>query len=169
MKKILLVTTDYPPTVGGVARYYNQLVNEMKSSVKVYVPRLTSWVWPRWLPWLGQVSSLIKREQVDVLWVGQVLPVGIVTLILRQLGGKPYIVSTHGTDILMPLTSRWKRWLVQKVLDNALLVTVPSEFTSRMLIKHYRLQSAKVLVIYSGVTILPQDFSHGALFRSKYN
>lgn len=151
--KALLVTTDYLPSRGGVARYYSSLVAHMPAgSVEVLVPK-PGRIWPRWLPWLATIRA--ASQGCDVVWVGQLLPVGTVAWILRLLGGKRYVVSTHGMDVLLPLGNIWKRWLATRILRGAAKITANSRFTANVIGRRYRIQPERITVVYPAPAELP--------------
>lgn len=151
--KALLVTTDYPPALGGVARYYSSLVAHLPhGSVDVLVPQPGK-LWPHWLPWLGLVRRASRLA--DVVWVGQLLPVGTVAWILRLMGGKPYIVSCHGMDVLLPLGNPWKRWLARRVLRSASGITANSRYTAEQISGNYGIPSQRVTIVYPAPADLP--------------
>lgn len=151
--RVLLVTTDYLPSRGGVARYYSSLVGHLPAgSVEVLVPKLGR-LWPRWLPWLQQIRH--ASRDVNVVWVGQVLPVGTVAWILRLVGGRPYVVSTHGMDVMMPLGNLWRRWLATRVLRGAAGITANSRFTADVIRSRYGIPADSISVVYPAPAELP--------------
>ncbi len=131
MKKILLITLEYPPQKGGVASYYFGLVEELRRQgyeVQVISQALLSkWFWPRWLRGYVTVRAAVKREKPDMFFVGHILPLGTVAYLLRKR--VPYVVFTHGMDVLMAQKSWRKRWLLKKILVHAKLIVASSEFT----------------------------------------
>jgi len=151
--RLLLVTTDYPPRRGGVARYYSNLVGSLPpGSVDVLVPKPAR-IWPRWLSWLRQMWRASRG--VEAVWVGQVLPVGTVAWILHCFGGRPYIVSAHGLDVLLPLANPWRRWLVTRILRAAALVAANSHFTVDIVTSRYGVPATRTVVVYPGTSDLP--------------
>lgn len=142
MKKTLLVTLEYPPSVGGVATYYAHLVSELPSDSIVVLHNnddalLFRRLWPRWLKALWSTWRTIRREGIECLLVGQILPLGTVALILHKLTGIPYIVMTHAMDVTLPFSnegSARKQKLVKKILKHASAVTTVSQFTKQHLV-----------------------------------
>ena len=135
--KILFLTLEYPPQNGGVASYYFGVVSELKRrGHEVEVVRggdLLGWLWPRWMKGYFTVRKLIKKEKTDFLFVGHVLPLGTVAYLLRRR--VPYVVFTHGMDVLIAQKSWRKRWLLKKILAHAKLVVANSEFTKQQIDK----------------------------------
>ena len=150
--KILLITLEYPPVHGGVASYYFGLVEELKrqgheveviaqASADWHDPSpppspagrggllLSRWIWPRWVRGYFTVRKALKNRSRDFLFVGQVLPLGAIAYLLRRR--VPYVVFTHGMDVLMAQKSWRKRWLARKIFERAKLVVANSEFTKR--------------------------------------
>lgn len=153
MSKFLLITIDYPPVQGGVARYYQNLVNHWPRRGEIEVLSrglLWRWIWPKWLPALWRVPRRIKRENIKILLVGQVLPFGYIAWLMKKIKKTPYLVFTHGLDILLPQTNKWKRRWLLKILSEAKLIVSNSEFTKNELNK-LGLPEKKIEVIYPGV------------------
>ncbi len=129
LPKIVLLTLEYPPQVGGVGRYYAGLVQHWPEPITVQRLGLSWPFWPRWLPFFWQVGRLLRKEKAGMLWVGQVLPLGYVVWWFKKRRRIPYLVFTHGMDILVPQKSRWKKRWLRKILADADLVVSNSEFT----------------------------------------
>lgn len=142
MKKTLLVTLEYPPSVGGVATYYEHLVRELpQDSISLLHNNndalLFRRLWPRWMKALWSTWRTIRREGIECLLVGHILPLGTVALILHKLTGIPYIVMTHAMDVTLPFSeegSLRKQKLVKQILKHASAVTTVSQFTKQHLI-----------------------------------
>jgi len=155
---LLLITNDYPPRKGGVSWYYYNLVRGLNADFtqsdavhnslqlplilrgreRCEVLKAGRWtmtpLWP-----LIIFPLLLKTHQLktNTWWAGQVLPVGTVVWLLSFVWKKPYIVSTHGMDVLMPLKSKRRRWLVGKILQRAALITANSEWTREEIVRNY--------------------------------
>lgn len=168
--KLLLVSLDYPPSRGGVARYYAELVQRLGSgraavlvsqqppagSAEVTVGPLQWRAWPRWLPMLWAIRRAAAAHGATAVWAGQALPVGTAAWLLRKLGGRPYVVSTHGLDVLLGSSgSLRRRWLLRCVLRGAALVTANSHFTSE-LVAALGVHRSRIATIYPAAGSLPQ-------------
>ncbi|MFA6474627.1 MAG: glycosyltransferase family 4 protein [Patescibacteria group bacterium] len=142
----LLITLEYPPDVGGVANYYHNLLR-CKVATRLDMPK------PWWLmiPWLiGQV----RLYNYSHVLVGQVLPLGTVALVVKLLTQKPYIVFTHGMDVLVPQTYWRKRWLLKRILRHAQHIVAASDYTKNLLFTFDRtLQN--ITVIHPAAHITP--------------
>ncbi len=155
--KILLITLEYPPQRGGVASYWAGLVGELQRqgyTVEVISTKLLGrWLWPRWLRGYFTVRKEGKRTKYDYLFVGQVLPLGTIAYLLRKR--TPYVVFTHGMDVLMAQKSWRKQRLLKKILAQAKLVVANSEFT-RGEIEKIENRKWKIEVVYPCPTIDPE-------------
>ncbi len=141
MKKIALVTLDYPPQQGGVARYLWNLakalgeatvtvfvdrthpvsVDAPAEKVRLFVPGPFGW-------WMSIIQIWLMRSRgFEGVMVSHVLPLGTAALIARCLGGLPYIVLLHGLDARLAKKTPMKRWLFRQVLKRAKLVLVNSQ------------------------------------------
>ncbi len=153
LSKTLFLTLEYPPARGGVSRYYGEIVSRWPGAIEVVSEKsqLFWWLWPKWLPLLWRMSRRIKKEGVEMVWVGQVLPLGYAALWLKKRYKVPYAVFTHGMDILLPQASWWKnRWL-KRILRQAAIVVANSEFTKNELLK-LGVPDDKIVIVYPCVS-----------------
>lgn len=142
MKKaeITLLTLDYPPQYGGVARFLGNLVRESDGLMRVIVPadhavegpgqvqaKPLFWaLWPRWWPMVNLARGS-KRETSSV-FVSHVFPVGTAAWMSRIFGGPEYAVLFHGLDIKLA-KNVWKRWLLKKICRKAKALFTNSQAT----------------------------------------
>ncbi len=149
LPKTLLLTLEYPPTRGGVARYYSGLVNHWLEPITLVSEKseLFWWLWPKWLPLLWRIGKRVKKEGFEMVWVGQVLPLGYVALWLKKRYKTPYAVFTHGMDILLPQASWWKKGWLKRILGQAAVVVANSEFTKSELLK-LGVPEEKIVIVY---------------------
>lgn len=123
------------------------MVKHWKEEIKVLRANLKWPLWPHWLPLIWHVGKMVKKEKIEMLWVGQVLPIGYIALWLKKRKKIPYAVFTHGMDILVPQKSRWKRYWLKKILFNAELVAANSQFTRNELLK-LEVEEGRIVVVY---------------------
>ena len=130
MKPVALITLEYPPDTGGVARYVSALVRESKGALMVrrVTPPRVPFGWLAWVP-----LCLRLRHTARALLVSHVLPVGTATWMARWVGGIPYHLVLHGLDIRLASRSAWKCWLTRRIIRNAQTVFVNSLFTKGLL------------------------------------
>lgn len=131
-----LLTVDYPPHRGGVARYLQALIKtfptrflvlssvEGNEDVETQVlSRDTGW--PKWLPALKLVEG--RRNDFEQLWISHLHPLGLVAWITKKRWGIPYVVILHGLDFRLGLRNPWKRFLSKRILHGAELVVCNSK------------------------------------------
>lgn len=169
-KKLLLITPDFPPTEGGIARYLRALAEHFKSRIEVLAephsawstfdptavypiyraPLLSRFLWPRWL---GTVKYLWSyRQRYDVILVSHILPIGSAAWLAKKFTGDPYVVFVHGMDIRLAMSSSRKRKLATKVLKGAQLVVANSQALARELARDFGIH--EVLVVYPCVSLM---------------
>ncbi len=167
MRRSLLVTLEYPPQVGGVANYYYNLVNQLpaeKISVLTNADHrlLSRWpLWPKWLPALWTIWKKISQDKIELLLVGQVLPLGTVAWLLKLVRHTPYIIMTHAMDITYPQKYPRKKWLLKKILNSAEQITTVSNYTRQEIKKLLSgRQQHKVTIIPPGPNITPAKYPY---------
>jgi phosphatidylinositol alpha-1,6-mannosyltransferase len=159
----VIITLDYPPERGGVARYLGNLVRASQGRIKaVYVPeehettgpgevKATRFFWPLWPRWAPSISffrNLGKNNDV-VAFISQVLPLGTAAWIASFVSGAKYSILLHGLDLRLALASTKKRWLVGRILHRAEAVFVNSAFVAREVERSF--SSIKPIVLLPGV------------------
>lgn len=153
----LLLTVEYPPNRGGVARYLQALVStypafEVISDVSVI---LSHRLWPRWLKALETLQN--RRGDYDQLWVSHIHPLGLVAFASKLLWRKPYVVILHGLDFRLAIRNPWKRFLTRYILRSARLVVCNSRALASDV--SFFESSVKPLVIYPTLPDSLQNFS----------
>ncbi len=167
MKKTLVLTHEYYPFHGGVANYcyglfshlpeQNYLVStDMKkqeidskktfpSALPIYrfTNLLTPYIRPRWLLGLWNVSRLVKREKIEIIFTPNIFPLGQICYLLYKWLHIPYIISLHGLDIRLALKKNKK--LAIKILASAQHVIVNSQATANNI--HQLVGPEKISVI----------------------
>lgn len=133
--RISLLTLEYPPQKGGIASYYQGMAETLRASgyeVEVIADGLLFRHFrPRWVRGVTTLRKHIEAKKPDLFLVGHILPLGVVAWMLRKK--IPYAVVLHGMDILSAAQSPRKRWVAQRILDEAEFVVVNSEFTRNLL------------------------------------
>lgn len=148
MKKVLIISLEFPPCVGGVATYAHDLAealdpektvilapagndafttNKQKEDwdkgkkykiirKKLLFPRF---IWPRWTRLLWHVWRTVRKEKIEVIFVQHVLPVGYAGIVMKKLFKIPFLLFSHGTDLVAGTANIWKRKMVTMVSNNA--------------------------------------------------
>lgn len=161
-KKIVLVTLDYPPETGGVARYLSDLVEAAAGEMRVIVPETHAieekdvvvakpMFWsakPRWWPMVGLFRSLSREK--EIAFVSHVFPVGTAALIGRLLGGPEYIVLFHGLDL--KLVNSWrKKFLLSLIVRFAKGIATNSQATAQLLEEKLGKKPKEVILLTPGI------------------
>jgi phosphatidylinositol alpha-1,6-mannosyltransferase len=145
MRKVLLMTIDFPPRRGGVARYLDGLARYFSDEIFVIAEDesgaeevdkdapyeilrtnvLTNWFWPQWIKtiWL----FIRHRNRYEKTIVSHVLPIGTAAWVAGWFTRRPYTVIIHGMDIGLVKGSGWKRWLAKLILQRAELVVANTD------------------------------------------
>ncbi|HEX6684515.1 MAG TPA: glycosyltransferase family 4 protein [Candidatus Limnocylindrales bacterium] len=152
--RVLLVTNDFPPRVGGIQQYCHDLMSGLAPElVTVFAPS-----WPgaeefdsaapyrvirhpatsmttRYGPIRGladQVVDLVRRLKVEVVCIGAAYPLGLLAGRLRNEGGVPCIGFTHGLEVAVTRLPV-KRQLMMRIAAEASVLTAVSEWTAARL------------------------------------
>ncbi len=159
MQKItLIITLEYPPQIGGIATFCHQLAKafdpaqtimlapEMKGDKewdednveytlirkKLYFPKF---IWPRWIRLFFIVRKIVKKYKVELIMVHHVLPVGYIGLLMKRFFKIPFIVFSHGTDIVAATQTSWKKKMATRVIKECEQVIFNSNNLKRRLLR----------------------------------
>jgi phosphatidyl-myo-inositol dimannoside synthase len=124
-RNIVLVTLEYPPDRGGIARYLGGLVDHSHGRMSsVSVKHAFQKRRPHWWPMVG----IIEKLRGNIILISHIFPVGTAAWFSRMFGGPLYIVLVHGLDVRLA-RSAWKKFLLRRICRNAKLVIANSEAT----------------------------------------
>ena len=152
--KTLLFTLEYPPFKGGVANYYGNIeaywpqfaAQDMGIDIENTDTRLrvihnndgallSKWLWPKWLPAIKILKSAVKRQGIEHVIVGHILPLGTVVYRLHKLTGIEYTVMLHGMDLALAMKSGRKQLITKQILANAKNIICGNAYTAEMAAK----------------------------------
>lgn len=159
-RDLLLITPDFPPNRGGVARYLSLFAKHFEKRIRVISvpvssandvqssfpilrkPLLSNMIWPKWLT----AVQLLRKESTDARCVitSHVLPFGTAAMFAKRFTHKPYVVIVHGMDVRLAIRS--KKTLTKNVLSNAHLVIANTNALAAELQQTFGLQN--ILVVY---------------------
>jgi phosphatidyl-myo-inositol dimannoside synthase len=130
--KTLLVTIEYPPFFGGVANYYSNLVKYWPEGADLCgedgimvldnkFGELISDALPfyKWLPGVLKIYQTIKKQKIDHIIVGHILPLGTAVWMATRFTKTPYTIVLHGMDLLSAMQVPRKKKLAEKILMGA--------------------------------------------------
>lgn len=167
-KKILILTLEYPPQIGGIASYISDLVQNLPSGVATVVAPITPggaeydklhavnvirhkfyWplFWPRWTRILWHIILIVKKNKFTNLHIHHTLPLGYVGYIISVFFKVPYTIFLHGSDFQLATKGLLKKHWFKFVCNKAQTIVVNSEF-SQNLVKNFVVDQNKILVIY---------------------
>ncbi len=176
MRKALLITTEFPPQVGGVgnflfnlSRYFppDKLViiaknNDSSGLLGIHKIYKTSFVtavpfiWPRWLPLFFYVLNIIKKEKIQCLLVGQILPLGTIALLINKMFKIPYFLFAYGLDLTVHRQQSRKGKLIKHIIANSEKILTISKFTKNLLIG-LKAKEEKIIFVYPCAAIQPSS------------
>jgi len=162
--RILLITPDFPPNEGGVARYLQALADHFQERIEVLADPHPHWqlfdpdksypiyrdtllsrfIWPRWLKTVGYLWKY--RSRYSLILTSHVLPIGSAALLAKKFTGTPYVVFVHGMDVRLAASSSRKKRLAKNVLKGAQLVVANSQALANELARDFGMK--EILVVY---------------------
>lgn len=157
------MTIDFPPKVGGVARYLDQLATHFRDEIVVVAPPMVGseevdsvagyrivrrsllgfTLWPKWL---DAVRTLIElRATYDTVITSHVIPIGVAARLAKIVTGKPYVVIVHGLDISLAKRHVWKYWLATFAMRGAKVVIANSYALKEEIARDYGVRQSMVV------------------------
>jgi phosphatidylinositol alpha-1,6-mannosyltransferase len=151
MKKSLLITYDFPPVKGGVSHMLWQICNFfqpdkiviltlpsknfLNTKFTVYRKKLsaiTKLIWPRWIFLFWHGWRIIKKENIKMVQVGQILPIGTVAWLYKKLFNIPYLAYVYGQDLVIVRDNKRKMKLIKLILKQADAVIACSLYAKKL-------------------------------------
>ena len=174
---ILLFTLEYPPFKGGVANYYGNLVGRWSADDHICVLRnnesqlIKEWMPIKWLPAVWQLYSMIRKEKIDHIIVGHILPLGTVAYFVSKITKTPYTVILHGMDITYAQKTPRKKKIAGKILEQAAAIICVNNYTAELTRQLVKIdQQHKVIVVHPGIdSQLAADKQLVAEMKIKHN
>jgi phosphatidylinositol alpha-1,6-mannosyltransferase len=172
MKKILLITLDFPPARGGIAVYLKNICrnltgkhitvlapktrirnidfNDKNESYPIYRRRLLlpSFFWPRWIIAFWHTMRVLKQTESEIMLTANILPLGYILFMLSKFKKIPYWINLHGLDIRLALTNKWKKYWLMKILQNSQKIIVNSFFTKQQVSELEITDKEKIIILY---------------------
>ena len=117
--RVLLVTNDFPPTIGGIQSYLRDFISTLPpQDVVVFAStqdaaaaadwddqaayRVYRWPCRVMLPTPAtarRMQQIIRAENIDVVWFGAAAPLALMARAARAAGARRVIASTHGHEV----------------------------------------------------------------------
>jgi len=153
--RLLEITNDFPPTLGGIENYiYSLLQRWHPLEVKV----LTRWVpgceefdkgldlevirmpvgtlLPDIRTW-KQAKGLVRSFRPEMVHFASSLPLGLLGLRLQKVFGVPYSVTVHGGEFMLPSRLPLARGALRRVVGEAFVVLAQSSFSEKIVSRFF--------------------------------
>lgn len=188
MRQTAVLTLEYPPFKGGVARFAASVYHSLeKDSRHLIVPTsLTDvedtsahltfnsrYLWPHWLALFFSLRSYIKKNKIEQLIVFHVLPIGTVAYFCSLFLPIRYTISIHGLDFVNAQKGFIKRLLLKRILAKSENIIAISTYVKKLLIdfgiSEYKIALVSPLPFITPSTITPkprEDISEAFVNRS---
>jgi len=112
----------------------------------------------QWVTIIKHLTEIIDSHKIELIQVGQILPLGTLAMICRRRKKIPYVVYTHGLDITLPQRFKRKKILLKKIIKNARAIIANSHWTKDELEK-LGAEPNKVIVAYPCPNIAAEQSS----------
>ena len=175
MKRILLITTEFPPVTGGIGTYCYQLATAAAKrghEVTVFAPdfgvppedlgdgktafsvvryRGAAYTVRDFAVHLAQVLRQLGAGDYDLVHAAD-WPSALMMRNVNRFRRMPYVVTVHGTDVLLMPHSRQIKLLGSKIFEMPQRIMTNSEFTKSLLLENFpAVDPARVNVTLLGV------------------
>lgn len=170
--RTLLITSFFPPNVGGTERYVENIARNLPSNRLVVVappapgdrafdsslPSTVirkdllqrSHIRPGWLKHLAWIMSLIRKERITRLVFGHYAGFVGLGLAAKMMLGIPYVLIFHGLDFYSYRSNLVRRTLLRLNLRGAEWVIANSSFTLQLL-NEFGVPRGKTLIAAPGI------------------
>lgn len=146
MLKILVVTNDFPPRIGGIEQYVAELVRHLSGDAaatiltsdhldapafdRSFPARVIRWARYPLLPTprlVRAVAERVKQDGVDVVVFGATLPLASIAGAIRHRTAVPVVMMTHGLEPALTALPGGSA-LLRRILRHASATTVLSRW-----------------------------------------
>ena len=170
MKRTLIITLEFPPSVGGIATYVDDLAGALNPAQTIVlapvVPGMAAWdatrkytiirkklllpsfLWPRWLALWWHVRKVCKEREVERIIVHHMLPAGYVAMRMKRTMKISFIVFSHGTDFVLGTATPHKTRMTKMVLRAADMIICNSQSLKSRLLQKLPMFIEKTTVLY---------------------
>lgn len=169
MKKTLVITLEFPPTIGGIATYVDNLAKNLESEKMIVLASLLRpgkkeadrsytiqrspllypmFIWPRWAKLFFIVRHIVKKEKIEQIMVHHVLPAGYVALLMKKFSRIPFTVFFHGTDVFMASRTPWKKNKLRMIVNHAERLVFDSNSLRQRFLQLFPQLESKTAIVY---------------------
>lgn len=146
-KKVLLVSNDYPPVLGGIQSYVRDFLSLVNAPVTVLASRsdvraaaaydaatgIPTYRYPTrmLLPTpavAAAMSTIIAAEGITTVWFGAAAPLALLAPAARRAGATRIVASTHGHEVGWSMIPGGRQAL-RRIGDTVDVVSYISEYT----------------------------------------
>ncbi|MCX6797642.1 MAG: glycosyltransferase family 4 protein [Candidatus Falkowbacteria bacterium] len=151
--KTLLYTQEYPPFKGGVANYYEHLAKNWPAGEEIFVlpKKCSGRIWQYFCQFY-HLFRAIRKNRIDYILVGQILPLGSLVHALWRLKRIKYAVFLHGMDLTFAFRHPRKAWIAKHILRDASQIICANSYTANLLKKNWPTLAAKTIIVNPGVS-----------------
>lgn len=129
-RKFALVTLEFPPHGGGVARMYGQIAQALGQQLDIYVQtplseqRVSGVQYLQlidtnyrlaWWPAIKLIWRLGRSKKYDAIVIGHVLPLGTAAWLVSWFVSLKYYIVVHGMDITVS-QNIWRKKIILRVI-----------------------------------------------------
>lgn len=107
------------------------IVSSMQKSRTKKLPGLKTL---SWMTLSKHIVPIIRAHRVELLHIGQILPLGTVALQIKKQTGVPFLLYAHGMDITVPAKISRKKLLLKRIINSSDIIIANSYFTHDQLI-----------------------------------
>lgn len=148
MARTLLVTNDFPPTIGGIQSYLRDFLATLPAddvivfastqdtkAAALYDASSPQHIirWPRsvMLPTpatIRRMQEIIRAENIDVVWFGAAAPLALMGTAAKAAGARKVVATTHGHEVGWSMLPG-SRQALRAIGNSADVITYISDYT----------------------------------------
>jgi phosphatidylinositol alpha-1,6-mannosyltransferase len=173
--KVLILSSEFPPIVGGISSYaYNLSRGLCRADVKIHVITFGSDYDFSDIPNLKalRLASFWNKKFIKIiplfvcaLWIciwekpNNILAMvwtheGIASFLIKKILGTKYFLMAHGSEVLKHKEKNIQQWLMKLIFENAKTICANSRFT-RKLVVSLGFKTPNIIVAHPPISIPP--------------
>jgi len=157
-KNILMLTTFYYPSKGGIQTYTKKITEnliKLGNNVTTFaiasngVTNLTTSTWLKLYNNNEKIAWFHLCKKYDDIFVSSWFPAGILGIFIKRLQHIPLFIAAHGNEILYPKKYPFMRYLMRCCFKHADKIFAVSNYTKQLLVKEH-INAEKIIVVPNG-------------------
>ncbi len=173
--RYLLYTLEYPPQIGGVGEYYYNLALHWPTNSQLIVYDVSekgikfNFRFIYWPKLIIKLINNLKKEKVDYVLIGHILPLGAITYFASFFYNFSYSVCFHGLDYSSATKKKYKKFFSYLILKKSKKIICANSFVANSISTDFPKLKNRIIISHPGAQVCPANEEIVAQIKKKYS